>query len=205
VVYRNIFSEFVKSGQRTLRLLPVSGGIFSGGFSAELPFLTFQGVQEGYRLLGDHEKAALMAAKQIMMPTMTTGDDDVFMGMCVFSEKELPDFEAAGFDLHGEEDENDDNSWVVVSTAAAAAAALAEVETRVAVLEVDGKAADSRLAGIETRMAVSGVGGVAADFRLAELQTRVAALEVDGQATDSRLAAIESRVSCRVHNAKYFF
>jgi hypothetical protein len=62
----------------------VSGGIFSGGFSAELPFLTFQGVQEGYRLLGDDERAVL---------------DTKFgaIAMCVFAEKELPAFVAAGF------------------------------------------------------------------------------------------------------------
>lgn len=47
-VYRNIFKEFVLSGLKKLRLLPVSGGIFSGKFTKIIPELTFIAINKEF-------------------------------------------------------------------------------------------------------------------------------------------------------------
>lgn len=45
-VYRNIFRQFLRSGLKKLRLLPVSGGIFSGKFTKIIPELTFLAINK---------------------------------------------------------------------------------------------------------------------------------------------------------------
>ena len=43
--YFNIFTEFLNAKQpRTLRLLPLSSGIFSGGFKHEMPEITIDAI-----------------------------------------------------------------------------------------------------------------------------------------------------------------
>jgi hypothetical protein len=85
--YRNIFSEFVKSGTDVLRMLPVSGGIFSGSFKDDMHVLTYKAVHEANRMLTSDEQAVLYE-KQI--------------DLCIFSEKDLIDFEQAGFKVRNQ-------------------------------------------------------------------------------------------------------
>ena len=80
--YANVLSEFVSTGQSTLRLLPVSGGIFAGEFMEEIGPLTWDALISGFNLLQPKDKAALKNRE---------------VQMCIFAEKELPLFESAGF------------------------------------------------------------------------------------------------------------
>jgi len=84
--YRSILREFVRSGQPELRLLPVSGGVFSGPFGGEIAALTWEGLQLGFAQLTADERRAV-AEKRV--------------GLCIFLEKELAAFAAAGFPLAG--------------------------------------------------------------------------------------------------------
>ena len=82
VTYKNIFSEFLACGQDTLRLLPVSGGIFGGAFLTDIAPLTHESLQACYKLLSSVELRDL------------EGKD---LHMCIFEEEELPQFQRAGF------------------------------------------------------------------------------------------------------------
>lgn len=80
--YKNTLQEFVVSGQPSLRLLPVSGGIHAGGFASEIPALTWDALELGFGQLGIGEQLAVQARQ---------------VELCVFAEMELPLFHAAGF------------------------------------------------------------------------------------------------------------
>jgi O-acetyl-ADP-ribose deacetylase (regulator of RNase III) len=76
--YTNILSEFAGSGLPTLRLLPVSGGIFSGPFSDRMPLLTAEALQKGIEDLPEEIQKAV---------------SDRHLQLCIFMEKELEEFE----------------------------------------------------------------------------------------------------------------
>jgi len=78
--YRNVLSEFCLSGLPRLRLLPVSGGIFSGPFKDQLPYLTAEALESGYVQLSRAQQ------EQILMADIE---------MCIFMEREVPAFERA--------------------------------------------------------------------------------------------------------------
>jgi len=77
--YRNVMSEFCKTGLQKLRLLPVSGGIFSGPFKKELPAMTAEAVEAAFRQLTSEEQAQMLNSS---------------VQMCVFIAEETTDFSA---------------------------------------------------------------------------------------------------------------
>lgn len=79
--YYGMLREFVLCGLPVLRLLPVSGGIFSGPFLPRLPKMTFQALHWGFVMLSPDEQKKVLAAERLEL--------------CIFMEKELPDFTAA--------------------------------------------------------------------------------------------------------------
>lgn len=78
--YANVFREFRASGLKRLRLLPVSGGIFSGPFGGELPTLTADALAAGFERLSPEEKDWVLAAH---------------VELCIFVEKQVADFQQA--------------------------------------------------------------------------------------------------------------
>mmetsp|Transcript_28309 Transcript_28309/g.36613 ORF Transcript_28309/g.36613 Transcript_28309/m.36613 type:complete len:687 (-) Transcript_28309:193-2253(-) len=81
--YGNILSEFVRSGQPALRLLPLSGGIHAGSFLPQMATLTWEALQIGFWYLGAGEREAVCARN---------------IDLCVFAEVDLSSFERVGFD-----------------------------------------------------------------------------------------------------------
>ncbi|CAJ1328466.1 unnamed protein product, partial [Effrenium voratum] len=53
LAYSNTLREFCTSGLRKLRLLPISGGIFSGPFKDDLPELTVRALQAAFKQMPD--------------------------------------------------------------------------------------------------------------------------------------------------------
>lgn len=78
--YKNILLEFHYSGLPRLRLLPVSGGIFSGPFGPQLPELTAE---------------ALTLAFGELQPELRKDVLGKNLELCIFMAKEFPDFEKA--------------------------------------------------------------------------------------------------------------
>lgn len=59
--YHNVLVAFLRQDHlHVLRLLPISGGIFSGEWKDELPKMTFQALEGGYERLGQAEKEQLV-------------------------------------------------------------------------------------------------------------------------------------------------
>jgi len=78
--YRNIFTEFLASGLPKLRLLPVSGAIFSGDFGSHegvFPAMTVEGIGSGFRQLREAEQNELKTKE---------------IELCIFSDGELEDY-----------------------------------------------------------------------------------------------------------------
>mmetsp|Transcript_24588 Transcript_24588/g.41693 ORF Transcript_24588/g.41693 Transcript_24588/m.41693 type:complete len:496 (+) Transcript_24588:3-1490(+) len=100
--YKNILSEFVGGALQevedkglsppSLRLLPISGGIFSGAFLKDMPGITFEALQLGFDQLDPRQQRLLLSVLH---------GSSSKIGLCIFSEKELPLFLAAGFSLSG--------------------------------------------------------------------------------------------------------
>ena len=78
--YCNVLEEFNRSGLKSLRLLPISGGILSGHLKAELPSLTAEAVQSGFRRLSLPVQTSLKAAT---------------FQMCIYDENEYHSFSDA--------------------------------------------------------------------------------------------------------------
>eukprot|EP00747_Dinoflagellata_sp_TGD_P140066 gnl/TRDRNA2_/TRDRNA2_175969_c1_seq8.p1 gnl/TRDRNA2_/TRDRNA2_175969_c1~~gnl/TRDRNA2_/TRDRNA2_175969_c1_seq8.p1 ORF type:complete len:195 (+),score=37.95 gnl/TRDRNA2_/TRDRNA2_175969_c1_seq8:441-1025(+) len=76
--YRAAFAEFSASGERSFRLLPLSGGIFAGVFQDEMPKLTAAAVQQGFLLLAEEQQKLILCAERLEM--------------CIFTEDDLPSF-----------------------------------------------------------------------------------------------------------------
>lgn len=109
--YCNILAEFYVSGMPRLRMLPVSGGIFSGPFRDELPALTAVALERAFKRLGGAERAFLAAAK---------------IEMCIFVGEQVAAFKRA---FEGTDEGADE---AVLRVAAAADAALSALEGRAA-------------------------------------------------------------------------
>lgn len=78
--YSNILREFAGCGLPTLRLLPVSGGIFAGPYSQQVPTLTLAALRQGFLLLPEPEQRRVLDRKVLL---------------CIFAEAEVPGFLAA--------------------------------------------------------------------------------------------------------------
>lgn len=78
--YGNVLTQFLDSGLKKLRLLPISGGIFSGPFRQELPELTAEALQVAYDTLEAEMKKHV---------------DESTIEMCIFVDAELESFRAA--------------------------------------------------------------------------------------------------------------
>mmetsp|Transcript_20026 Transcript_20026/g.38813 ORF Transcript_20026/g.38813 Transcript_20026/m.38813 type:complete len:239 (-) Transcript_20026:122-838(-) len=81
--YANILREYQLSRVHTLRLLPVSGGIFAGPFKNELPEMTREALQSAVLSLPEKERGELLGA---WPPRLE---------MCIFAESEYPAFAKA--------------------------------------------------------------------------------------------------------------
>ena len=85
VAYANVLKEALASETpiRTLRLLPISGGVFSARWAPDMHHLTFAALALAFEQgLDDAERAALV-------------DKVDAVSMCIFLEKELGDYERA--------------------------------------------------------------------------------------------------------------
>jgi hypothetical protein len=80
--YANVLAEFANtpSTVTTLRLLPISGGIFAGSFKPRLPELTKNALAIGWTRLSPEMKRAVAERK---------------VQMCIFEEQELRGFKRA--------------------------------------------------------------------------------------------------------------
>lgn len=83
--YAATLTEFIASGASSLRLLPISGGIFAGRFSEDMPWMTFAALDKGFLSLPEDMREALLACK---------------VEVCIFGAGALPDF-AAGLAAGG--------------------------------------------------------------------------------------------------------
>lgn len=79
-VYCNVFREFANSGLPSLRLLPLSGGIFSGGYKEALVDMTVSALSGAFLRLGERERLRML---------------DASIELCIYLEIELDDYEAA--------------------------------------------------------------------------------------------------------------
>jgi O-acetyl-ADP-ribose deacetylase (regulator of RNase III) len=80
LAYHNVLSEFARCDVPTLRLLPISGGIFAASFRQDMPRLTREALEIGIRALSTAELTAVQGRT---------------VYMCVFEEQELAAFVAA--------------------------------------------------------------------------------------------------------------
>jgi len=79
--YQAALAEFAASGQLGLRMLPLSGGVYAGRFSGDLPRMTAEAIQWGFSMLEKEQQQLVQRAEQIEL--------------CIFMEKEFADFEEA--------------------------------------------------------------------------------------------------------------
>eukprot|EP00438_Fugacium_kawagutii_P008513 Skav231135 [mRNA] locus=scaffold992:196615:197373:+ [translate_table: standard] len=84
IAYRNVFEEFctvgMQEGLSRMRLLPISGGIFSGEFKEKLPDMTCRAVNDAYGQLSEDKKRHIMKSS---------------IEMCIFMESEVDLFASA--------------------------------------------------------------------------------------------------------------
>ena len=78
--YANVLREFEASRVPTLRLVPMSGGIFAGGFADAIPTLTCEALRAGFDALPPASRSAILARH---------------IELCIFVDKEVALFEAA--------------------------------------------------------------------------------------------------------------
>jgi hypothetical protein len=81
-VYKNIFRQFARSRLTHLRLLPVSGGIYSGQFQSIMPELTFVAINQAFRKLSDSDFQFIQHHKDCIK-------------MCIFEEIQASAFQKA--------------------------------------------------------------------------------------------------------------
>mmetsp|Transcript_69875 Transcript_69875/g.227427 ORF Transcript_69875/g.227427 Transcript_69875/m.227427 type:complete len:240 (-) Transcript_69875:60-779(-) len=87
--YCNILVQFCESGLRKLRLLPMSGGVFSGPWSLDMPafsLITAEAVERGFEQLS---------------PAQQRYVQDADLEMCIFMHDQVECFEAAFKALDG--------------------------------------------------------------------------------------------------------
>ena len=66
-VYSNVLEEYAASGLPNLRLLPSSGGIFSGRFTQELPTMTAEALSKGSGAFNWIEQGRVLHADAIVL------------------------------------------------------------------------------------------------------------------------------------------
>lgn len=76
--YRHILSEFVTSGLKRLRLLPVSGGIFSGEFGPDMPRITVEALRKGFSSLDGTSQACVLGAEALELCIFMERDYDPY-------------------------------------------------------------------------------------------------------------------------------
>ena len=80
--YRNALAEFDASELPTLRLLPISGGIFAGAFRKRVPRLTREALDAGFAQLPEATQQRLLSRE---------------LELCIFAEAEFEGFVRVGF------------------------------------------------------------------------------------------------------------
>lgn len=88
IVYTNIFRQFIRSRVQSLRLLPVSGGIYSGNFHQKMPLLTFMAIIQAVKKLKKREYKDL-----VDKITQAHDHGRYAIEMCIFEENQLRDFQ----------------------------------------------------------------------------------------------------------------
>jgi len=78
--YLNVFTEFCKSKLKVLRLLPISGGIFSGPFKPRIATLSANAIVVAYERLDEDQKRHMQQSKK---------------QMCIFDGREVDEFQQA--------------------------------------------------------------------------------------------------------------
>ena len=82
--YRNALAEFDASELPTLRLLPISGGIFAGAFRERVPRLTREALDAGFAQLPEATQQRLLSRERTLE-------------LCIFAEAEFEGFVRVGF------------------------------------------------------------------------------------------------------------
>ena len=76
--YGNVLREFLSSGAHTLRLLPLSGGIFAGNFRNVLPEITGVSLERGYAGLDPEAQHNLLTSRTLELCIYIEGDYQCF-------------------------------------------------------------------------------------------------------------------------------
>ena len=76
-VFKEVLSKRAKLKISTLRLLPLSSGMFAGNYAGAMPRMTMMCIVEGIRLLHEADREALK---------------DLRIELCIFSEREHPEY-----------------------------------------------------------------------------------------------------------------
>eukprot|EP00940_MAST-03C_sp_MAST-3C-sp2_P001648 g1648.t1 len=83
--YENVLRETAKANQKkkieSIRLLPISGGVFAAHFKSDMHFMTFSALMRGFSQLSEEEQDSLLRMKDIKM--------------CIFLDSEVAPFERA--------------------------------------------------------------------------------------------------------------
>eukprot|EP00930_Biecheleria_cincta_P082708 TRINITY_DN72380_c0_g1_i1.p1 TRINITY_DN72380_c0_g1~~TRINITY_DN72380_c0_g1_i1.p1 ORF type:complete len:1090 (-),score=170.08 TRINITY_DN72380_c0_g1_i1:131-3079(-) len=79
--YCSTLTEFVDSGERRLRLLPISSSIFAGHFEPQMPQMTMEALHQGFSMLDAAAQDSLLAAESLEM--------------CIFMETDFQQFQEA--------------------------------------------------------------------------------------------------------------
>lgn len=82
IAYRNVLTQFIESKKKCLRMLPISGGIFSGEHAEQLPELTARALKQAFA-----ESLALNGNAKMLQSSE--------LELCIYLEEELSRYEAA--------------------------------------------------------------------------------------------------------------
>lgn len=82
--YANTLRQYLFTQAKTLRLLPISGGIFAGPFIDDMPWITFAALERGFRQLKESDKDKLLHG-------LRCGGR---LELCIFSGSALPLYQA---------------------------------------------------------------------------------------------------------------
>lgn len=79
--YCSTLTEFAESGEKFLRLLPISSSIFAGHFEPQMPQMTMEALHQGFSMLDAAAQDSLLAAESLEM--------------CIFMEADFQRFQEA--------------------------------------------------------------------------------------------------------------
>jgi hypothetical protein len=83
LAYHHILYEFADSGRSKLRLLPVSGGVFSGKFGPFMPRITVEALGKGFAMLEDELKTRILNAETLELCIYMARDFEAYVGAVV--------------------------------------------------------------------------------------------------------------------------